>query len=292
MQQKLALKLSKHVLQVQDLPGARAFYRDMLGMQVIAEHEKSCLLSFDSGSEDAASLLLQHRSDLISPTLEKRNVYWKIGLTVPDVDLARADLLEQGVQVSEPAQFLDVGYLCHFADPEGNEIELLQHRFEQNHQPANTVNHKTFGQVTLRVRDPEKSLRFYQDVLGMHLLSRQVITPYQFTLYFLVCADESTPIADIDAVENREWLWQRPYAQLELQHRWDASENNEGYFVPESIHAGFQGIEFAIDNLQTSYAVLKNHKPQAELDVGSQQITLLDPDGVRIYLREKSSTTA
>ena len=43
--------------------------------------------------------------------------YWKIGITLPDVDVARDRLLARGIAVSTPQQFYDIGYLCHLADP-------------------------------------------------------------------------------------------------------------------------------------------------------------------------------
>ena len=58
--------------------------------------------------------------------------YWKIGICVGDVDLAREKITKQGTQVSKPSQFLEVGYLCHLKDPKGFTIELLQQTFQRN----------------------------------------------------------------------------------------------------------------------------------------------------------------
>ena len=64
---------------------------------------------------------------------ERNHVYWKIGLSLQDVNLAREKIMNLGTsQVSPPAQFFNIGYLCHLADPEGFSIELLQHTFEKN----------------------------------------------------------------------------------------------------------------------------------------------------------------
>ncbi len=51
----------------------------------------------------------------------------------------------------------------------------------------------------------------------MTLLSKQPVEPYGFTLYFLASCDESPPLSDLEAVENREWLWQRPYRTHDAQ---------------------------------------------------------------------------
>ena len=74
------------------------------------------------------------------------------------------------------------------------------------------------GQITLRCSNIEKSLEFYQEILGMKLLSIQQVEAYGFTLYFLAFTDETPPNEDLNSIEIREWLWQRPYTTLELQH--------------------------------------------------------------------------
>ena len=48
------------------------------------------------------------------------------------MDLAREKIVQQGTEVSQPSQFLDVGYLCHLKDPKGFTIEPLQQTFQRN----------------------------------------------------------------------------------------------------------------------------------------------------------------
>ena len=38
--------------------------------------------------------------------------------------------------------------------------------------------------------------------------------PNMFNLYFLVCTDEKPPSHDVNVVEIREWLRERPYTTL------------------------------------------------------------------------------
>ncbi|KAJ7376561.1 hypothetical protein OS493_034017 [Desmophyllum pertusum] len=138
----------------------------------------------------------------------------------------------QGVDVTSPRQFRDIGYLCHLSDPFGYSIELLQHdssatsalsAYKPRCSQTCALGQQTHvGQITLRVSDIEKTLSFYQSALGMKLLSRQNI-PNMFDLYFLACTDEQPPSDDLNAVEIREWLWRRPYTTLELQH-WPPSK--------------------------------------------------------------------
>ncbi|MEM7044079.1 MAG: VOC family protein, partial [Pseudomonadota bacterium] len=78
-----------------------------------------------------------------------------------------------------------------------------------------------------------------RDRLGMTLLSIQPVTDYGFTLYFLAFTDERPPHDDLEAVGNREWLWQRPYTTLELQH---VSGATGPFALPAAEEPGFAGI--------------------------------------------------
>ncbi|MEO1161218.1 MAG: VOC family protein, partial [Pseudomonadota bacterium] len=150
--------------------------------------------------------------------------YWKIGITLPDVDMAFEQLSRAGVAVTQPRQFLDIGYMCHLTDPDGFQIELLQHTFEGEPRPSPGHPDQPLGggaqigQITLRVANLDDALARYEGSMGMRLLSKQVVAGRDFTLYFLAFTDEDPPVDDIEAVENRPWLWQRPYTTLELQH--------------------------------------------------------------------------
>ena len=138
-----------------------------------------------------------------------------------------------------------VGYMCHLSDPEGFQIELLQHDFAQN-RPAGLGDPEKplgggarIGQITLRVEDIDAALSVYRDQLGMRLLSIQSLAHLGFTLYFLAFTDETPPLAALEAVGNREWLWKRPYTTLELQHLHDADAPLR---LPPSGEAGFAHI--------------------------------------------------
>ena len=225
--------------------------------------EQRYLLGFppapDAPQHPPTLLELVYRPDhtIQAGTADNPAGYWKIGITLPQVDLAYQQLLTAGVAVTPPTQFQEIGYLCHLQDPDGHTIELLQHHFAANHQPQpadpqyTLQSRPTLGQITLRVKDIEATLNFYRDQLGMKLLSRQVVdVPYRFTLYFLAYTDESPPHEDIDAVENREWLWQRPYTTLELQYKW-STEKRSDFRYNTSPETGFEGVHFTVPQNST-----------------------------------------
>ncbi len=148
--------------------------------------------------------------------------YWKIGITLPNVDMAHAQLTAAGIAVTEPHQFRDIGYMCHLNDPVGFQIELLQHDFESN-RPVSAGDASLplgggarIGQITLR-SDGHVALPAPYSGLGLRQLSIQPVRDLGFTLHFWAFPRDAPPHPALKAVENREWLWKRPYTTLEIQ---------------------------------------------------------------------------
>ena len=67
--------------------------------------------------------------------------------------------------MSQPSQFLDVGYLCHLKDPRGFTIELLQQTFQRNfvkpeEDPGLALGQSAVvGQITTRTSNIEVRLK-------------------------------------------------------------------------------------------------------------------------------------
>jgi catechol 2,3-dioxygenase-like lactoylglutathione lyase family enzyme len=135
-------------------------------------------------------------------------------------------------------------------------------------------------------------LRFYTELLGMRLLSVQPVPAREFTLYFLACTDEVPPHADVEHVGNREWLWQRPYSILELQHIWGTEERND-FAYRTGAESGFESISFATRNLSALLDVATQQ--ERTIDIVEQDsilrtktATVLDPDGYAVRLINKA----
>jgi len=211
------MKFARHVLNVERLDGLSDFYCGVLGMGSFGTAEKplfgfdpdQCLLEFRAGAEGVY-------------VAEVNDFYWKIGITLRDLDAAVAFLRGRGLAVPDPRQFRDIGYMSKLVDPNGFAIELLQQGFEGNSRAAGE-GHPIGGQailahITLRVTDLAAARSFCEETLGLRLISVQPVEPFGFCLYFYCWSDEDLPNQDLRAVENREWLWRRPYTLLELQH--------------------------------------------------------------------------
>lgn len=189
-----------------------AFYRDILGMTVFDNET----VGYD-GPDASIRFIESETPYKVTPN----DLYWKIAIAVPDIELAYEQLTQKGVSVSKPHQFQDIGYLAHFTDPEGFTIELINHVFKGQNSPKESDVTKLGGGpsinlLTLRTENIEK-VREACSQIGMKALSVQKVEPNRFTLYFYAFSHEHPPSNDLIDIVNRPWLYQRPYTVLELQ---------------------------------------------------------------------------
>ena len=70
----------------------------------------------------------EHLKFLSGPSVypQKAGFYYKIGLTLPDLDRSVLHLKSQGVSVLQPRQFEDIGYMAYILDPAGAPSQLQQ----------------------------------------------------------------------------------------------------------------------------------------------------------------------
>ncbi|MEM8814143.1 MAG: VOC family protein [Pseudomonadota bacterium] len=206
-------KLDTLTLRVKDPDAQKRFYRTVMGMSDQGDGRVGY-----SDRETAIRFVAADEPYVPGPT----DLYWKIAVSVPDIELACAQLGARGVSCTSPRQFRDVGFLAKFADPEGFTVELIDHWFE-GQRPDLDIDRSLLGGgahlslVTLRTADIAD---VEADILewGMTPLSVQPVHPNGFTLYFYTFTDETPPDPDLEAVENRTWVYRRPYSVLEIQH--------------------------------------------------------------------------
>lgn len=220
----MSAQIAAITLNVRDPEHLAQFYCSKLGMHRV-EHGSDVAVGY--GGDGAA---LVFRPAIGDYEHQPHDRYWKIAITLPDLDLAHAQLLQNGVSATDPHQFRDIAYLCHLADPEGFVIELLQHTFQNSRGPnagdpaLPLGGGAQIGLITLRSDDIRADLARCRNDLGMVYLSRQDVSAFGFDLHFLAFTAETPPVPDIDSVQNREWLWQRPYTVLEFQNRLDGKK--------------------------------------------------------------------
>lgn len=85
------------------------------------------------------------------------------------------------------------------------------------------TNDYVMNQTMLRIKDPEASVGFYREVLGMTLLDRFDFPEMSFTLYFMGYPTSAIPE---DQAARTKWLFEQP-ALLELTHN-HGTESEKG----------------------------------------------------------------
>ncbi|MEM9407827.1 MAG: VOC family protein [Acidobacteriota bacterium] len=231
------------ILRVHDVPRCATFYEEALGMRRVETQRQSVVLDFPTRQSGEARLRLVPAESTQPTVATSEDAFWKLGITLPDLDATVDDLRGRGVEVTDPVQFRDIGYLCHLRDPSGHALELLQRTFRDTPKlGTGAADSKTvLAHVTLRIRHLERALRFWQGQ-GLQVVSRQPVEDFGFVLYFLAAKAEPRPSEDLEAVENREWLWQRPYTCLELQH-WP--QRDADFTVARAQEPGLEAMRFS-----------------------------------------------
>ena len=107
------------------------------------------------------------------------------------------------------------------------------------------------NQTMLRIKDPERSVAFYRDVMGMTLLDRYDFPAMKFSLYFM--GYPQGPIPD-DRAQRIEWVFQQP-ALLELTHNWGTeSDPAFSYHDGNSEPRGFGHIGLSVPDVRAACA--------------------------------------
>jgi lactoylglutathione lyase len=205
------------MLRVKDPVKSVAFYRDVMGMTLIDKLEFPDM-SFDlyflttlpagdtyphtPGSDDAhrylwtmkgATLELTHNygtenddSFKYHPGNQEKDGFGHIAFNCDDVYGSSAKLEEKGIQFKKKPDEGRMKGLAFVYDPDGYWVELVKR--DDN---ANIPNEYNLSQTMLRVKDPKKSVAFYER-LGMTLCRE--IHMSDFSLYFLSCLPEGVTV--------------------------------------------------------------------------------------------------
>lgn len=107
------------------------------------------------------------------------------------------------------------------------------------------------NQVMLRIKDPEKSLHFYTQCLGMTLLDRVDFSEAKFSLFFLCYVDENSAPVPTDPAALKRYILSQSRCVLELTHNWGTeSEADFSYHHGNSEPWGFGHIGVSVPDVK------------------------------------------
>lgn len=157
----------------------------------------------------------------------------------------------------------------------------------------------TLQQTMLRIKDPKKSVPFYEDNFGFKLLHRYDFEQWKFSLYFMgILRDGVEWPSEVPSKASEKALWSMEYAStLELTHNWGSEDDpswkaNNGNVEP---NRGFGHIAVAhVDVYQAceqleSNGVAFQKKPNEGRMKGLAFVK--DPDGYWIEVVKKGDNS-
>ncbi len=247
------IKLQSFTLQIFEPEQTLSFYINVLGFSLLNEFLEDNSTYYNLYLENEHFNIQLKYSPSLTKTLYQQTStdnYWKYSLFVTDIQKIYTQLQNQNHKIGEPYQFGDIGYLSHTIDIENHHVEYIQKTFKQNKQAISKTDFlfkedMALGLLTIRTKDPVKSIKFYEEILELKLLVRMYVDRSNgFTLYFLGDKTLRPPNPDIDAIENREWMYQQSHLFIEIQHYW-GSEYDKDFSLNSTSINGLQTINFS-----------------------------------------------
>lgn len=204
------LRLNHTCLRVKDPKVSVEFYKKYFGMKLLDrkdfESAKFSLyfLSFpkenipknSKGGDDVFSLSgvleLTHNwgtetdddFKINNGNVEPYRGFGHICFSVADIEETCKILEAKGAQFKKKLTDGRQKNIAFVLDPDGYWIELIQYLREGEPVPEDKESDR-FNHTMIRIKDPEKTLAFYQNILGMKLIKSSVHENAKFTLYFL-----------------------------------------------------------------------------------------------------------
>ncbi len=108
----------------QDLEAARAFYRDVIGLEEGPVYQRGEGPAIGAEFETGNLTLSVINAEAVGIAFSATSV--PIALGVADIEAARATLEARGVTFAAPTMDTGVCHMAHFRDPDGNVLMLHQ----------------------------------------------------------------------------------------------------------------------------------------------------------------------
>jgi lactoylglutathione lyase len=127
-------------------------------------------------------------------------------------------------------------------DPDGYWVEVVSLKWSENTENITTTDIETYrmNHTMIRVKDAEKSLAFYQDVMGMKLIRTMEAKAASFNLYFLGYNDPQATTGHMEGLLELTWNYGT--------EKEDDFKYHNGNDQPQ----GFGHICVAVDDLQAA----------------------------------------
>jgi rhamnogalacturonyl hydrolase YesR/catechol 2,3-dioxygenase-like lactoylglutathione lyase family enzyme len=259
---------------VSDLPKAIAFWHELLGFDEAYDLKKQ-------GSDEARIAFIkindhQHIELFNEAPTSPPNMMSHLCFSVDDIEQMRAYLRAKGfaVKPDNGAKTRAGDYAFEIKDPDGTLIEFVQSlpsgleaQSAGKFMPASRIASAIYH-VGFLVGDSEKSIAFYNDILGFNETWRGASDPSELSWINMQVPDGSD------------------YIELMLYHKLPTTFGGKNH-----ISLAVPNVEKAIAELEARSAYKSYGKPfdPHTGKNGKRQVNLYDPDGTRVELMETTT---
>mmetsp|Transcript_5589 Transcript_5589/g.8091 ORF Transcript_5589/g.8091 Transcript_5589/m.8091 type:complete len:349 (+) Transcript_5589:71-1117(+) len=241
--------------------------------------EGTCLeLTYNYGTEDQDEFKYH-------PGNQEKDGFGHVAFNTDDVYEACSKLEEQGVQFKKKPDEGRMKGIAFAYDPDGYWVEIIKRTT-----PKQISNKFNFSQTMLRIKDPSKSIPFYE-AFGMTVVRSKNYG--DFSNYFLASSpnvDDSVDYSSLSDEEAKARLSDMFGPILELTHN-HGTENDAGFRHfngNEDDRKGFGHIGFLVDDVYTACDSIREmgYGFKKEPDGGTMKglAFAYDPDGYQIEI--------
>ncbi|KAJ2976188.1 hypothetical protein NQ176_g5096 [Zarea fungicola] len=306
-------KLNHSMIRVKDPKKSVKFY-EFLGMKVIETIRNPenkfdlYFLAYDAPGAASAGAVRSDREGLIELThnygteddptykvvngnTEPHRGFGHVAISVDNIQAACKRLEDEGYQFKKKLTDGSMRDIAFALDPDGYWVEIIVQKPVETTENVTTTDVSTYrmNHTMIRCKDSKKTLDFYQNIMGMTLISTYENNAAKFTNYFLAypaaysIPHESTP----HYTAYREGL---------LELTWNHGTENDTSFSYHNGNAepqGFGHICISVDDLDAACARLEktgvNWKKRLTDGRMRDIAFVLDPDGywIEIIQNEK-----
>ncbi|KAH7151891.1 lactoylglutathione lyase [Dactylonectria estremocensis] len=305
-------KFNHSMIRVKDPKESVKFY-EFLGLSLIKKLEfpeskfDLYFLAYDSANAVSAGKSVFDREGIVELThnhgtesdpeykinngnVEPHRGFGHLCISVDNIQAACQRLEDAGYKFQKKLSDGRMRNIAFVLDPDGYWVEVIARtpHTETENVTVTDVSTYTMNHTMLRVKDSEKSLKYYKEVLGMTLMRTHEAPSAGFNLYFLGYPGDKPVNAD-DNTSHREGL-------LELTWNY-GTEKDESFHYHDgnSEPQGFGHICISVDNLDAACQRFEdiNVRWKKRLTDGRMKNVafLLDPDGYWIEIVQNEKFT-
>eukprot|EP00472_Partenskyella_glossopodia_P009666 CAMPEP_0197521832 /NCGR_PEP_ID=MMETSP1318-20131121/7055_1 /TAXON_ID=552666 /ORGANISM="Partenskyella glossopodia, Strain RCC365" /LENGTH=327 /DNA_ID=CAMNT_0043073969 /DNA_START=32 /DNA_END=1015 /DNA_ORIENTATION=+ len=221
------------------------------------------------------------REEPYHPGNQKNDGFGHIAFACDDVYEASNDLEKAGVAFKKKPDEGRMKGLAFAYDPDKYWVEIVKRPVPL---AKTNLGKYTLKQTMLRVKDPTKSLVFYQKFMGMVLVKEKHFD--DFSLYFLATAPPGSTEADAG----------KPVLELTHNHGTELDEKFKHYNGNEKDRQGFGHLGFLVDDVYAKCKELEKagYTFKKTPDGGSMKglAFVYDPDGYPVELIKRGGYDA